>query len=149
MNTIALDTPVGTLYGRDCIYLDSAKQNDYCQLILQGKLNSRLIGINRNRPNQDLTFIPYLLKFERVIAMASCELDTHENAVQRHSEAEWASFVEVQDSPWLNQLPIRKDIDRSIYRHFRIYTYDVVFDVFAASFLWQINFKQPEKPNNQ
>lgn len=146
MKAVVLDTPVGILCGRDCIYLDSAEQNELRQLMIQGELNSRLIGINRDKPLKNIEFIPYLLTFERVIAMTSCELDTHENAVKRDDEAEWASFMEIQDSPWLNQLPIRNDIDRSIYRHFRVYTYDVVFDVFAASFTWQIDFRQPENP---
>lgn len=141
MKTIALDTPVGILRGRDCIYLDFVEQNKFCQLIIQGELNGRLIGINQNKSSKNIAFIPYLLTFERVIAMTSCELETYENVVKHYSETEFASFVEIENSLWLNQLPIRKDIDRSIYRHFRIYTYDVVFDVFAKSFVWEIDFQ--------
>lgn len=129
------------LYGRDCVYLDTAEQNDERQFIIQGELNSALIGINRDKPRQKIHFIPYCLTFKRVIALTSCELDTHENLMKRTQDEEWASFMEVQNSLWLANLPIRNDIDRSIYRHFRLYTYDVVFDVFAVSYTWQIDFQ--------
>ena len=80
------------------------------------------------------------LIFERVIASSTCELDTYENLVPHHMDDTRPSFVEIQNSPWLERLPVRQDFDHRIYRHFRLYTYDTVLDVFAASYTWQIDF---------
>ncbi len=140
---IPLLTPVGLLYGRDCVYLDNAQfVENPSRLHVTGELNGALIRHShpetQGRETQD--FFPFYLIFERVIASSTCELDTHENLASPHTDGTRPSFVEIQNSPWLKRLPVRQDFDRRIYRHFRLYTYDTVLDVFAASYTWQIDF---------
>ena len=139
---IPLPTSAGLLYGRDCVYLDNAQFESSSRLHITGELNGALIRHShpetQGRETQD--FSPFYLIFERVIASSTCELDTYENLVPHHMDDTRPSFVEIQNSPWLERLPVRQDFDHRIYRHFRLYTYDTVLDVFAASYTWQIDF---------
>jgi hypothetical protein len=40
----------------------------------------------------------------------------------------------IENSSWLNKLPVREDIDKNTLTHYRLYTYDDVFDILAARF---------------
>ena len=139
---IPLPTSAGLLYGRDCVYLDNAQFESSSRLHITGELNGALIRHShpetQDRETQD--FVPFYLIFESVIASSTCELDTYENLAPLHTDGTRPSFVEIQNSPWLERLPVRQDFDHRIYHHFRLYTYDTVLDVFAASYTWQIDF---------
>lgn len=122
------DGILGELYGRDCIYIDTVTLNGHDDLTFSGDINGCLAS--RIRAEK---WIPYTLVFHRLIAQFSCELDTYE----RLSVTEYfdhSVFSVIQNSERLEKFPIREDFDRSIYKHFRVFTYDVVFDIFAADF---------------
>ena len=37
-------------------------------------------------------------------------------------------------STWLKSLPVREDFDKDIYRHYRLFTYDDVYNIIAVSY---------------
>lgn len=119
---------IGSLNGRDCIYIDSVSQDDMYNLVFKGHLNGDLVG-----KKSDMEWIPYQLKFHRVIAYFTCELDTYEN-MDKSKHLNYSSFNIVQESKWLNKLPIRDDFDKSIYTHYQVFTYDFVYNIAAVSY---------------
>ena len=45
-----------------------------------------------------------------------------------------SSFDLIEDSTWLKSLPVREDFDKGIYQHYRLFTYDDVYDIIAVSY---------------
>ena len=45
-----------------------------------------------------------------------------------------SSFDLIEDSTWLKSLPVREDFDKGIYRHYRLFTYDDVYNIIAVSY---------------
>lgn len=125
------ETPFGKLYGRDCIFLDSAalKKND---LILEGEINGTLF-----KKTSREKWTPFRLTFKDVIAHFACELDTYEN-ISRIG----GCFGIIEESEQLKKLPVRNDFDKSEYKHYRVCTYDFVFDVFAKGFEFSADLKK-------
>ena len=124
------DNDLGVLSGRDCVYIDTVTLDHMDSLTFKGEINGLLASKIR-----DYKWIPYKLTFKRVISYSSCELDTFLNREYRgYMPFGHGCFTEVQNSRLLAKLPIRYDFDRSIYKHFRVFTYDVVFDIFAAGY---------------
>lgn len=126
---------LGILYGRDCIYIDAVMLDDMDSLTFSGEINGCLASKIRRE-----VWIPYRLEFKRVIAHFSCELDTYEN-IEGTRYLDYSDFTVVKNSTRLLKLPIRGDFDRSLYKHFRIFTYDVVFDIFAVSYEFSADLK--------
>lgn len=122
------DGVLGELYGRDCIYIDTVTLDGRDDLTFSGVIN----GCLASRICAE-KWIPYTLVFHRVIAQFSCELDTYES-LNGTEYFDYSDFSVIQNSERLEKFPIRKDFDRSIYKHFRVFTYDVVFDIFAVDF---------------
>ena len=68
-----------------------------------------------------------------MLAYFACELDTYENlAGMGHLDG--SSFDLIEDSTWLKSLPVREDFDKDIYRHYRLFTYDDVYNIIAVSY---------------
>ena len=42
--------------------------------------------------------------------------------------------VNCKNSQWLAAFPIRKDFEKSIYKHYQVFTYDYVFNIVAVSY---------------
>ena len=122
------DAKLGMLNGRDCIYIDTVTLDGYDSLTFSGEINGRLAS--KLRADK---WIPYTLVFKRVISYFACELDTYENLCGM-GYPDHSDFTVIENSERLAKLPIRGDFDRSIYKHFRVFTYDVVFDVFAVDY---------------
>lgn len=122
------DETLGILDGRDCIYIDMVTQNDMDNLIIKGEINGRLASKIRNEK-----WIPFTLTFHRVIAYFSCEIDTYEN-MDAYDNLNHSSFNLVNNSQWLAVFPIRKDFDKSIFKHYQVFTYDYVFNIIAVSY---------------
>ncbi len=122
------DGVLGKLNGRDCIYIDTVTLDGYDSLIFSGEINGDLASKIR-----DEKWVPYTLKFRRVLAYFACELDTYENLCGT-DYLDHSDFTVIENSERLAEFPIRKDFDRSLYKHFRVFTYDVVFDIFAVDF---------------
>lgn len=122
------DGVLGELYGRDCIYIDTVTLDERDDLtffgVINGCLASRICAEK---------WIPYTLVFHRVIAQFSCELDTYENICDTE-RLDHGDFIVIENSERLAKFPIRYDFDKSLYKHFRVFTYDVVFDIFAVDF---------------
>ena len=130
---------LGTLYGRDCIFADSVIQTG-STLKFKGEINGNLASKIKAE-----IWIPYELIFKKVIKYTSCELDTYEadkNEIQVMSKS---SFLVVQDSNYLINIPVRYDYNKNDYKHFIIYTYDFVFNVFAVDYELKCDFPNARK----
>ena len=122
------DETLGILNGRDCIYIDTVTQDEMNNLIIKGSINGNLA----RKINED-KWIPYKLIFHRVIAYFSCEIDTYEN-IDTYGHLDCSDFNWVKNSQWLATFPIRKDFEKSIYKHYQVFTYDYVFNIVAVSY---------------
>ncbi len=131
------DEKLGILEGRDCIYIDTVALNNADMLSFEGEINGLLASrICEEKP------IPFKLVFNRVIFYSACELDTFLN---RGHEGRHSCFFVIENSEQLAALPIRGDLNRSVYKHFRVFTYDVVFDIFAVGFELTADFDKIKK----
>ena len=126
---IPIETVVGFLTGRDCVYLDKVTQDvNSGVLVFEGDINGNLVVCEKE-------WLPYKLKFTQVLMYFCCELDTYGNL----TEIEYSSsFDLVENSTWLEALPIRKDYDKKEYKHYRLFTYDDVFDVIATGYEFEL-----------
>lgn len=114
-HNIPIETALGRLDGRDCIYLDRfAFEDGTGTLVLDGAINGTLCTIP-----QPGRFVPFTLRFLGVLAVKMVELDS----------CDWdfeSSFDEVRDSEWISSLGGKVT---AAHRHFFVQTYDYVFDV--------------------
>ena len=111
----AVNTCLGVLKGRDCIYLDQVKQDGLNNLTFTGDINSHLISQHRDEKD----WFPYTLTFRRVLTYFACELDTYENLAET-GHLDGSSFDLIEDSTWLKSLSVREDFNKDIYRHYRL-----------------------------
>ena len=138
------DAKLGILNGRDCIYINKVTFGRYDSLMFTGEINGRLASKIR-----DEKWVPYRLVFKRVISYSACELDTFLNREYGgYMTFDYSDFTVVENSKRLEELPIREDFDRSIYKHFRVITYDFVFDIFAVSFELKANLDKMKDFND-
>ena len=72
----------------------------------------------------------------RVLAFFACELDTYENMAEL-GHSDHSSFDLVENSSWLESLPVREDFDKDIYQHYRLFTYDDVYNIIAVSYKFE------------
>lgn len=121
---ISIQTEIGTLRGRDCIYLDEVRiQDGQNTLVLIGVINGDLCS------KQQLGVeIPYELKFTGVLALKMVELDSWDCVSE-------SSFDEIKNSTWLQTLDGKV---KSHHRHFLIQTYDEVFEVVCCRYEFKI-----------
>src|SRR5688572_8638889 len=71
---VPVETTLGRLIGRDCIYLDLVRFEDWnATLVLEGHVNGNLCTVSRRGE-----FIPYALSFQGVLALQMLELDSCE-----------------------------------------------------------------------
>ena len=120
-----IETEVGVIRGRDAVYLDRL-EGDGTDLTVTGELNGALVSKNP----ENLEWIPYQLVFHSVLSYFTCELDTYE-AMTEYRTGRPESFLLVEESPYLRDLPVRSDYKREEYHHYLLYTYDVVINVLA------------------
>jgi len=121
---IPIETSVGILNGRDCIHLDTVLQDaGKNTMVFAGDISGMI------------DWLPYKLTFMQVLACFCCELDTYENLVNTTPSS---SFVLMENSAWLEALPIRYDYDKKAYKHYRLFTYDDVYDIIAIEYELEI-----------
>ena len=126
---VPIETRVGILSGRDCIHLDTVIQDANKNVIVfAGDISGTLVS-------KAVDWMPYKLTFIQVLAYFCCELDTYENLVKTTS---CSSFVLMENSAWLESLPIRYDYDKNAYKHYRLFTYDDVYDIIATKYEFEI-----------
>ncbi|MDE6834975.1 MAG: hypothetical protein K2J39_12135 [Ruminococcus sp.] len=123
---------LGELHGRDCIYIDTVTQDDMDNLIFEGEINGHLA---EKLKTDD--FITYRLTFHRVLTYFVCELDTYEN-IDNSAHLDYSCFNIVEGSKWLESLPVRRDFDKSLYKHYQVFTYDFVYNIIAVDFDFKI-----------
>ena len=105
------------------------KQDALSNLTFTGDINGHLISQHRDEKD----WFPYTLTFRQVLAYFTCELDTYENLAGTEY-LDGSSFDLIEDSTWLKSLPVREDFDKGIYQHYRLFTYDDVYDIIAVSY---------------
>lgn len=128
------DNVLGILEGRDCIYIDSVVFDDY-NLVFKGEIN----GLLARKINKDIS-IPYELTFKNAMVHFCCEIDTYENIDEGKSFG-YSDFNIVNNSKWLEQLPIRKDFDKSQYNHYQVFTYDYIYNIIAKEYTFNCNLE--------
>ena len=122
-----IETSLGILKGRDCIYLDKVYKKDRSYLF-EGEINGRLLNNGKD------SFIKYKLEFKNVISMFTCELDSYD-AINTNSVY---SFEIIEDSKYLKKLSADKKFDSKAFKHFRFKTYDDIFDIIAKDYALEI-----------
>ncbi len=135
-----VQTAIGTLWGRDCIFLDRLSMPDTSTLVLKGTINT---GIVRQfvPPEQMPTSeeLPYVLRFNGVLATHILELDTWQSQHDSEDNAFMgSSFEELVDSRWLSSLAGKVTPN---HRHFAVLTYDDVIDVICRDYTLSFNPK--------
>lgn len=121
---VAINTELGLLKGRNCIYLDEVSIEDGTNtLVLNGDVDGNLCS--KGRVGEDMQFT---LTFTGVLALKMIELDSW------GWEGE-SCFDEVLDSEWIRQLGGKVT---PAHRHFQIQTYDDVFDVVCSAYEFRI-----------
>jgi hypothetical protein len=124
---VPIQTSLGELHGRDCIFLDEIKFPDGPNvLVLEGEINGNLCETRTARE-----FIPHQLKFYGVMALKMLELDSWQWDGQTTS-----SFFEIQESSWIQILEGKVT---SNHKHYSVLTYDNVFEVVCSRFEFQAN----------
>ncbi len=135
-----IQTAIGTLWGRDCIFLDRVSMPNTSTLILEGTINTRIV--KQFVPPKEMPAseeLPYVLSFNKVLAVQILELDTWES---QHNDEDYAfmssSFQELVGARWLSSLGGKVTADD---RHFSVLTYDDVIDVICRDFELTFNAK--------
>lgn len=114
-HNVPIETALGRLQGRDCIFLDHfAFEDGVGTLVLNGSING-----DHCTPRQPDCFVPYTLRFLGILAIKIMALDL--------SDWKWSScFDEIHDSEWIQSMEGKIPVEQ---RHFFVQTYDYVFDV--------------------
>ena len=125
----AVNTCLGVLMGRDCIYLDQVKQDALNNLTFTGDINGHLISQHRDEKDWFPTPSP----------SGGCWPILPVNWTPMKIWLGWGIWMAVpfdliEDSTWLKSLPVREDFDKDIYRHYRLFTYDDVYNIIAVSY---------------
>lgn len=103
-------------------------------MIFTGEISGDLVSKNRYKKD----WLPYMLIFQGVLACFSCEVDSYENLVGA-SFSYGSNFNFIEESEWLKSFPIREDFDKGRYKHYRLCTYDTVYNIIAVSHRFEIN----------
>ena len=122
-----IETSLGILKGRDCIYLDKVYKKDRSYLF-EGEINGRLLNKGKDG------FIKYKLEFKNVISMFTCELDSYD-AINTNGVY---SFEIIENSKYLRTIAANDELDIKSLKHYRLKTYDDVFDIIAEDYVFEI-----------
>ena len=96
-------------------------------------------GSLASKYSDEKDFIPYTLTFKGVVLHTTCDLDTYENL---ENDEYGSSFDEMIDNEYLKKLSLNKDFNKSIYKHLRLFTYDVVFNIIAVDFTLEVRLEE-------
>ncbi len=134
-----IETEIGVLWGRDCVYLDHTSKPDSATLLLRGTINCRIVRNFASPPGwEEAEDLPYELLFHSVLEFQMLELDTWDLQNQDMTALSESCFEEVENSTWLNRL---HGEGPQGHRHLRLATYDDVFDVLCQSYMWRFGDK--------
>lgn len=100
-----IETEIGVLWGRDCVYLDHTSKPDSATLLLRGTINCRIVRNFAPPPSwEEAEDLPYELLFYGVLEFQMLELDTWDLQNQDITALSESCFEEVENSNWLNRL---------------------------------------------
>lgn len=123
---VPIITKIGTLKGRDAIFLDRVTMSERCNTLrLAGEINCNLASKSTKAGHQ-----AYQIRFHGILAFQMIELESWDPSPKRKS-SRYSSFDEVIDSAWLARLHGKVSPN---YRHFIFQTYDHVFEVLCMTF---------------
>ena len=122
-----IETSLGILKGRDCIYLDKVYKKDRLYLF-EGEINGRLLNNGKDG------FIKYKLEFKNVVSMFTCELNSYD-AINTNGVY---SFEIIENSKYLKTIAANDELDIKLLKHYRLKTYDDVFDIIAKDYVFEI-----------
>lgn len=130
-----IQTSIGLLTYRDCIFLDSVELPSLNSLLLAGELNATVITDYCAPPGWEAAEdVPFQLRFHSVLGFQMLELDTwHDQNSSDESHTE-SSFDEILDSSFIARMRGHGTKLGPDHRHFQCFTYDDVFDIVATSF---------------
>lgn len=140
---VPIETELGIIQKRDGIFLDRVQSDGY-QMIFTGEINGNLVIRHRDEKE----WFPYTLTFHGVLVCLSCELDTYEN-MGDNSFPDSSDFDMIEESAWLQSLPIRKDYNKDHYRHYRLSTYDTIYNIIAKDHEFNIDIQFADPTNEQ
>lgn len=133
-----IETEIGVLWGRDCVYLDHTSKPNAGTLLLRGTINCRIVRNYLPPPGwEQAEDLPYELLFHNVLGFQMLELDAWGTQNEDLSALSESCFEEVENSMWLKRL--HDKLER--LRHLRLATYDDVFDVLCETYTWQFGDK--------
>ena len=140
---VPIETDLGIITMRDGILLDQVLSDGY-HMIFTGEINGNLVSRHRDEKE----WFPYTLTFHGVLTCLSCELDTYEN-MGDISFPDGSDFDMIEESAWLQSLPVRKDYDKDQYHHYRVSTYDMIYNIIAKDYDMNIDIKSADRTNEQ
>ena len=129
-----IETEIGILWGRDCVYLNHTSKPEARTLLLCGQINCR--NVRKLTPPlgwENVQVIPYKLLFHNVLGFQMLELETWDSQNDDTSALMESCFEEVHNSSWLKRLEGKRT---DSHRHLRLATYDDVFDVLCETYVW-------------
>ena len=141
--SVPIQTDLGIICKRDGIFLDRVWSDGY-HMAFAGGINGRLVSNRRNRKE----WFPFTLTFHGVLACLSCELDTYEGMGDT-SFPDGSDFDRIEESAWLRSLPVRKDYDKDHYQHYRLATYDTIYNIIAKDYELDIDMEPADMTNEK
>ena len=122
-----IHTAVGTIFGRDAIFLDWMTQ-DGPVYSFSGELNGNLCSAGESADK----YIPFQIAFHDVRALHCWELDVY----PRQAELVVASFHVVENSAWVRSLCETCERDETLrtLSHYVFGTYDHIYELAAQRF---------------
>ncbi len=133
-----IETEIGVLWGRDCVYLDHTSKPDAGALLLCGTINCGIVRNFMPPPGwEQAEDLPFELLFHNVLGFQMLELDAWGTQNDDSTALSESCFEEVVESMWLK----RVNAKLTRLRHLRLATYDDVFDVLCETYTWQFGDK--------
>ncbi|MFK7958498.1 MAG: hypothetical protein AB8B96_20570 [Lysobacterales bacterium] len=122
-----IETNLGILRGRNCIFLDEVDLPDTNTLILRGGINGALCTLA-----EDQKEYPYKLIFRDVLAFKMVEL---ESSIKFGKSC----FDLVKNSDWITEVS-KGDKFNERHNHYFVQTYDEVFEVISEDYSLEIKY---------
>ncbi len=123
-----IQTELGTLFGRDAVYLDEVDYNfERNILTLIGSINGRLSSSKTDK------WFDYKLIFKGIVAFMNYSIDSWDYSSK-------SSFDEVVKSDWIKLLNQKVT---PTHKHYLLQTYDDVLEIVGGTFTLEITAQKP------
>lgn len=122
-----IETNLGILRGRSCIFLDEVDLSDTNTLILRGGINGTTCSLAEDKKEY-----PYKLIFRGVLALKMVELESSTTIAK-------SCFDIVRNSAWITEVS-KGDKFNERHNHYFVQTYDEVFEVVSEEYSLEIEY---------